>query len=252
MFRKGFVRDDGKIFWSYKSSKNKKKYQVWLTKEKFDQYESARITSYKRRIEKYKKNQEKLPIEQRNFKGKYNPETGLYFICLHASGTPKFGTLAELEAYKLKRREQQRIAYEKRKSKIPPPNVCLGDKHPSIPDLVVVEIKNHKVKYGPVEKLQKRRERIKLLSTIYRQKKGKEIVEKYKQIRHEKQKQRKENPHLKFSRGDVNPLTKWKFWTYSALGNEVWLPPEEFDKKRAAHNKKVIAAYHAKKQLARS
>jgi len=41
MIKRGTVRADKKIFWAYKISKGKK-YEIWLSKEKFSQYETNR------------------------------------------------------------------------------------------------------------------------------------------------------------------------------------------------------------------
>lgn len=246
MVRRGTVREDGKVFWAYKLRKNKK-YEQWITREKFEQYDGVRIKRYKLLKEKYQESQDKLPPDQRNFLGRCDPETGLYFIRLQTNGKPKFGTLEELENYKKNRRRLQRECYAKIKSITPPPSVCLGDKHPTDPNLVVVEIRSHKVKYGPIEKLQKRREKIKQSSVIYRQLNGKKIVDKYREIRQKKLQERKKNLNLKFRRGDIDPITKWKFWGYSALGNEIWIHPDEFVERRTVFNKKRLDHYYAKR-----
>lgn len=247
MLRRGVVRGDGKIFWAYRTGRNKKRYEIWVTKQKFDNYESARLQKYHLCMKKYKESQAELPVDERNSFGKYNSQTGLYFIRLSSKGAPIFGTLEELQTFKIQKRQQQKNWYAKIRSCTPLPTVCLGDQHPSDPNLFVVEIRNHKVKYGTLQKLQDRRNKLKKLSREYRQKKGSELTKKYREIRQVKQKERKENPHLKFRRGDINPITNHRFWGYSTLGNEIWLSNEEFIPRRIEYNKKRLEYYHAKK-----
>ncbi len=246
--RRGTVREDGRVFWAYRVRKGKR-YEAWVTKESFAKFEATRKKYSQSGVKKYKEEQEKLPPEQRNYLGKYNPENGLYFIRIYMNGTPRYGTLEDVQNFKIKRKQQQKSNYYKSKAEIPPPSVCLGDPHPTDPNLVVVTIRGHNVKYGPIEKLQKRRERIRQAGIIYRKSKGNELVKKYKEIRHQKLKKIKENPELKFRRGDVNPITNWKFWGYSALGNEVWLHPDEFVTRRTEFNRKRLEAYYKKRGL---
>jgi hypothetical protein len=246
MIRRGTVREDGKVFWAYRKTKTRTG-EIWVSRDTFLKYEASRIKYSQSKMMAYKKSQESLPPDERNYLGKYNPENGLYFIRVYASGTPRYGTLEDLQNYKLKRRRQQRDCYKLNKTKIPASSVCLGDKHPNDPNLVVVEIRGHKVKYGPMQKLEKRRENIRLSGIEYRKIKGKKIVEKSREIRQKKLQFLRENPHLKYSRGDLNPLTGWKFWGYSALGNEIWLHPDDFVVRRAEFNKKRLEHYYAKR-----
>lgn len=249
MLRRGAERSDGKIFWAYRKGKKEKRYEIWVTKEKYEKNNLLRLQKYRLCIQKYKESQLKLPVEDRNSFGKFNSQVGLYFIRLSSKGEPKFGTLEDVYQYKIKKRKQQRNCYAKIRSRIPLPSVCLGDQHPSDPNLFVIEIRNHQVKYGPFEKLKARREKLKQQSREYRQKKGAELIEKYRDIRQSKQKERRENTHLKFRRGDINPITEFRFWGYSSLGNEIWLPYEEFMQRKTEYNKKRLEYYHKKKHL---
>lgn len=246
MIRRGTVRADGKIFWSYRKTQTRTG-EIWVTKEAFEKYTLGRTHYNKKKMLNYKKNQQNLPPEERNYLGKYNPEKGLYFIRVNGSGSPKYGTLEDVAAFKKTRRQQQRNAYSQNKLQNPAPTVCLGDKHPSNPELVVVEIRGHKIKYGPLQKLKNRREKIRQTGIEYRKIKGQELVAKAREIRHQKQQYLRENPHLKYNRGDINPLTGWRFWGYSALGNEIWLHPDDFSVRKEVFNKKSLERYYAKK-----
>ena len=247
MIRQGTVRADGKLFWAYRNTKNRTG-EVWVTKETFAKYVEKRREYARKRMMAYKKNQENLPIEERNYLGKFNPENGLYFIRVSGSGTPKYGTIEDVATFKAKRREEQRNAYMQNKIKNPTPNVCLGDKHPTTPDLFLVEIRGHKIKYGPLQKLLDRREKIRQSGIKLRKTEGKRIVEKARKIRQQLYQHLKENPHLRFRRGDISPLTGWKFWGYSTLGNEIWLHPDDFAVRRAEFNRKGMERYHAKQK----
>ena len=128
MIRRGTVREDGKLFWAYKVSKGKK-YEIWLSKEKYDSYEKTRKKYYSAKLEKYRDDQSKLDPKDRNTFGKYNPENGLYFIRLNSNSIPQYGTLEEVEKFRSKRRAHQKANYDKMIEKTPLPTVCLGDKH---------------------------------------------------------------------------------------------------------------------------
>lgn len=246
MIKRGTVRADKKIFWAYKISKAKK-YETWLSKEKFAHYENNRKKYSSTKLKKYREEQAKLDPEDRNSLGKYNPENGLYYIRMNSNGKPRYGTLEQVEKFRLTRKTYQKKRYEKFLKTIPLPNVCLGDKHPTDPNLIVIEIRNNRIKYGAPEVLEKRRARIKLCGELYRKQKGKEIVQKAREIRYAKMQYLRENPSLRFRRGDTNPLTGWKFWGYSSLGNEVWLHPEEFAVRRDIFNRKRLEHYYKKK-----
>ena len=92
------VREDGKIFWAYKH-KNGTKKEVWLSPKVFERWDQVRKNYVNKKYKKYLEQQNELPEEDRNYRGKCDPQTGLYFIRVSTSGKPVFGSKEELEKY---------------------------------------------------------------------------------------------------------------------------------------------------------
>jgi len=236
MLKRGTTREDGKIFYAYRKRKNKPTKEIWLTKEQFEKWETTRKKYRDNGLNAYKKEQMKLPKEERNVLGKYNPENGLYFIQIFCNAKIRYGTWEEVQEFRERRKRNQRIASKRRKTETPLPTVCVGDKHPTDENLIVIKIRYNKVFYGPPEKLEHRKQQQKIWHKKHCEKFNK--VEQYKKIRQEKLKFLNENPHLKFKRGDVNPVTSQRFWGYTTLGNENWLTIENFEKKKERERQK--------------
>jgi len=230
MIRRGTVREDGRIFWCYKVRKNKKRYECWLTPEQFKEWDAKRIQYAKRKRAEYNAQQKALPPEERNYIGKYDPATGLYFLQIMTNGKPQYGTFEKLQEFKEKALKRSKNYSKKCKAQLPLPNVCVGDDHPTDKNLVVVKIWNRRIYYGTRESLQAKREKQRERERIYRQKES--ISERRRIMRNEVFEHLKKNPHLRMKRGYQNPITKELFWCYNSFGKEMWLRPDEFVRRR--------------------
>jgi hypothetical protein len=229
--KRGTVRKDGKIFWCYKI-KNGTRFPCWLTPEQFKNWDAKRKEySLKKRAE-YKAQQAALPPEERNYTGKQDPVTGLYFLQVLNNGKPQFGNLEQLKEFQLKVRLRSKKYHTKCRQQNPPPSVCIGDKHPTDANLCVIKIWGNKVYYGTWEKLQKRRESHRRKDQNYRDMNRERLNQHRSAIKKKVMEVFKTNPELKMKRGYINPITKEIFWVYDAYGREVWLHIDEFNRRR--------------------
>ena len=140
------VREDGKIFWAYKH-KNGTKKEVWLSPKVFERWDQVRKNYVNKKYKKYLEQQNELPEEDRNYRGKCDPQTGLYFIRVSTSGKPVFGSKEELEKY-INQNKKTKSRYYYRCIKLPAPTFCVGDPHPQTPNLFVKRIFGHKIYWG--------------------------------------------------------------------------------------------------------
>jgi hypothetical protein len=237
MINRGTVRADGKVFWAYKS-RNGKKFECWVTPEQLKKWDEGRRRYVQAKRAEYLDQQSKLPPEERNHFGKYNPENGLYFIKVGTNGKPMWGNLEKLQKYKKALIDNDAKYRKNLKDNLPPPSVCVGDKHPTDNNLYVIRIWSNKVYYGTLEKLNSRRQKSVESGRLYSAKNREAIRTRALNKRKKLREFLAENPHLKFSRGDVDPITNQFFWGYSCIGKEVWLDQETFKNRRNTHNEK--------------
>lgn len=228
--KRGTERSDGKVFWGYDyDSKDLK--EVWITKIQFEKREMTRRSYLRKKIEDYKQKQLSLPKEERNYMGKYNPETGLYFIRVGSSGKEVWGTIEKLTHIR-QLNKKARKKYHKKCYSIEKPNLVAGDPHPFEKGLFVVRTVGGKVFYGTKEQYLSKSERLRKTYKKYKLNHREEIERRKKQAKEKFVNFFRENPHLKRRRGDVDPVLNKVFWQYSVAGKEIWMSPEAFKEKR--------------------
>lgn len=225
------VRQDGKMFWAYRYKKGKK-IEVWLSPDVFERWDETRRKYTRKRYDEFVKKIKDGSQDKKYSRGKYDPETGLYFIRVSTCGKPVFGSIEELQKYINQNRKAKRKYYS-RCSKLNPPSVCVGDPHPTTEGLFVKRIYGNKVFYGTIEEAKKHLDSRRQSYKKYKQNNKAAIKERSKNIRNARMEKIKMNPILKRRRGDIDPVLGKIFWEYNYLGNEIWLHREEFEKKHA-------------------
>jgi len=239
-------RADGKVYWSTKIINGVKK-EVWITKEQFKKWNAGRLKYVREKTLAYHEEQKKLPKEERNYFGKLDPVSGLYFCKISSSGKPVFVTFEKLQEYKARSNIRKKRYYQRCKQ-FERPAVYLGDKHPSIDGLFVKRICNNKVFYGTYEEAQKCIQSLKNSYKKYKQKHKDAIKMRQKQSKQKVLAFLKENPQLRRKRGDVDLVLNRVFWQYDDRGNEFWLSQEKFKKySEAAKLKRKLL--HMKKEM---
>jgi hypothetical protein len=243
--KRGAVREDGKIFYAYRSCKRNST-AIWLSPESYKRVIDRDRARSKRLLQNYKEKQNSLPPEERNYKGKFIPETGLYFAYVNTSGVPIYKNEAEYNKW-LERRRSTHRRFHARCKQLPAPSCLLGDPHPTIPNLFVKRIYGHKVTYGTLEEATrarlKRNESCKKHRDIHKERRKKRLQE----LRNARMNFLKENPHLRRSRGDIDPVLGQIFWGYSNMGNELWYDPARFAEKKAKFSAQRQKRYYKKK-----
>lgn len=230
-FRKGDVREDGRLFWAYEGKASLKR-PIWLTPKSFAKMNETAKARNKRHLERYKEEQSKLPPEERNYRGKFIPETGMYFAYVSTSGKAVYKTADEYKAWVFRLRKTCR-AYHSRCKKLPAPSCVVGDRHPTDPNLYVKRIYGHKVFYGTFDEAQKSAKAAQDRNIKHKLKNRIQIKKRCKQLRDERLKHTIDNPELRRKRGDIDPVLGKVFWEYSVCGFERWLSKEKFEEKIA-------------------
>ena len=224
MHKRGDVRADGKVFLGYARGRSKT-YERWVEphklvelKQKQKAYRQSRYEAYKRSVEG----------RGRPAVGQLDPVTGLYFLTVSSTGKEMWGDKEALE--EMRRRMSLRCRrHAKRKYEAAPlPTVCVGDRHPSRDGLYVIKVSKVQIKYGTAEELRLSREATREKSRRYRAKNRQRFLDKYR----ERKDFLDRNPHLKRSRGDIDPITGKLFWGYSSTCIERWVTREQFEELR--------------------
>jgi hypothetical protein len=227
--RRNTPRADGKVFWAYKHVKGEK-IEVWITPEQFERRECTRRKCAKKQAQKRLEAQMRLPKEQRNRAGDYNPETGLYFIRYDNKGLPVWRAKEFLDKLRARNKISRKI-YSQKGKLLPLPNVCVGDPHPETSGLYVKCIRDRRIFYGTMEEVEKIKSRLSKTYKKYKQKNKEKI--KLKNASRREDIMKSLNSDLKRKRGDIDPITQNVFWGYSGRGDEVWLKKDMFLIKRA-------------------
>lgn len=232
--RRNTPRADGKVFWAYKYRKGEK-IEVWITPEQFERREVTRRKYAKKQAQKCLENKIRLPKEERNHIGQYNPETGLYFIRYDDKGLPVWRVKEFLDKLRARNKISRKI-YSQKGKLLPLPNVCVGDPHPETSGLYVKCIRNRRIFYGTMEEVEELKSRLSKTYKKYKQKNKQEI--KLKNASRRKEIMKSLNSELKRKRGDIDPMAQKIFWGYNGRGDEVWFKKEIFVIKRNCFIKK--------------
>ena len=209
--KRGTVREDGKVFWTYKDDK-----ECWITKEQYDKRENTRREYVRRCRENYRKRQlAKHPVH-RNFIGKYDIARNLYFSHISSSGKEVWISKDQLEKKRKRHTMYRRKMYHKLKEQHPVTGLKIGDRNPENPNEYVVFFIGNKPYFGSKSHLEKRRESREI---SYRKRN-----EKYKRLREEKL----NNLEKRIKRGTVDPETGLIFLHYAQNGKERWITNEKY------------------------
>jgi len=244
------VREDGKIFWGYKRYK-KSKYPIWIRPETFAKWEEVRRAGARRKNLRDKEKARKIYENPPKF-GTFNPETGLFYLRKTADGIGRWGTRDEYEKLKERINKYKKAYVERCKLKYPVPEICPGDKHPTKEGLFVIRIIGHKPQYGTWQEYVNRKEKMLQIYKNYRKNNKEQIKEKRKSARQAAFDMLAQNPHLRRKRGDIDPIFKKLFWKYNGIGKEMWVTPEEFERRRLLVNsskRKWRAKKHEQKNV---
>lgn len=207
--RRGHIREDGKVFIRYLKGK-----EVWGTMESFQKRQQT-IRNYTKKSRKLAKS---LLKKQHSF-GDYDFQRNLYFIGLSTSGKEVWKNKQFFEKYVARSKASKKKYIEKCKQ-IESTNLKIGMQNPSNPKEYLVYKTGNKCFFGTIGDLEKRKEICKMAQL--------KLYFKNKKIRKEKL----ENLEIKRKRGDTRSQDNKIFFYYSDNGNEIWLEPEEFNRRR--------------------
>ncbi len=211
--KRGTVREDGKVFWTYKDDK-----ECWITKEQFEKRENTRKEYVRRCRQRYRERQlAKHPVH-RNFIGKYDIARNLYFSHITTSGKEVWLSKEQLEKKRKRHTIYRRKMYQKLKEQHPVTSLKIGDRNTQNPNEYVIFFIGNKPYFGSKSQLEKRQEG---RAICYRKRN-----EKYKRLREEKM----NSLEKRIRRGTVNPETGLVFFQYNASGKERWVTNEFYQK----------------------
>ena len=244
--KRGTVREDGRIFWGHRGPKIQKK-EIWLTPESFVMMQAQLSNRQKQKLQDYRDAQNKLPPEERNYKGKFIPETGLYFAYVNSGGKPIYKTKEEYDIWANGLRKIK-TNYHRRCKNLPLPTVVLGDRHPTDPNLYVKNIYGNKVFYGTLEEVNETKALRCKRYQRYHSKNKKSRKESYKKIRQERFKVIDASPQGRRKKGEIDVILGKIFWGYSYLAKEIWMTKEVFDRNQQITQERRRKRYLKQKQ----
>lgn len=206
---RGFVREDGKVFIRYLKGK-----EVWGTMESFQkrQQTARNYSNNSRRLAK------KLIKDPHKF-GDYDFVRKLYYIGLSSSGKEVWRNKQYFETYKSRVKINKR-KYVERCKQLNATNLKPGMINPDNPKEYLLYKTGNKCFFGTKEEWNKRQEicRMAQIKLYFRNKK--------------RRRERLEKLEVKRKRGDTRLEDNKIFFYYSDNGNEIWLDPEEFHRRR--------------------
>jgi hypothetical protein len=224
---RGTVREDGKVYWAF--TKNK---EVWITREQYDKREQTRKAYVKKCRENYKKRQEaKHPVD-RNFIGKYNFATNLYFLRMSSSGKEIWGSKQQLEASRKRHTRYRNKMYHKLKIQYAKTGLKVGDQNPDNPNQYVIFFIGNKPYFGTKYQLIQRKKSRRI---SYNKRNEKYAIARQKKLQSLQQ---------RIKRGTTDLNTGLVFYMYAQNGKERWITPEryqqvlEIERQRKKRNKK--------------
>jgi hypothetical protein len=217
--REGHVREDGMVFW-----KNcKKAGEIWIKPESYKKRCETRKKYRKTCAEDYRERQAKKNPMDRSYFGKYDFSKNKYFIGISNSGKEVWVTKDKFDKA-VETRRKTKAAHLQRVRSLPKTGLKLGDVHPDDPNLFVIFFSGNKPHYGDKQRLEERKKRLRQhgrLRDVKNTKKRRQALEAMGDNR--------------LSCGAVNPLTGLVFWEYSRTVKEIWLPLDEFHRRRNRH-----------------
>ena len=159
----------------------------------------------------------------RSYFGKYDFSKNKYFIGISNSGKEVWVTKDKFDKA-VETRRKTKAAHLQRVRSLPKTGLKLGDVHPDDPNLFVIFFSGNKPHYGDKQRLEERKKRLRQhgrLRDVKNTKKRRQALEAMGDNR--------------LSCGAVNPLTGLVFWEYSRTVKEIWLPLDEFHRRRNRH-----------------
>lgn len=213
--KRGTIREDGKVFARYLKGK-----EIWITKEQYEGREKTRKEYAKKCTLAYRK-----MCKDKKSIGDYDFNKNLYFIGISNSGKEIWRSKEFLEKFRRKQNLNKKRYTEKCKN-LPKTNLKFGDQHPENPELFVVSKSGNKCFFGTKQKLEAKKEALRIirLKRFYKAKKIKQIV--------------MDNISVKKKRGEIRPEDNFIFFGYSRVGKEIWYSPQIFNEKRNRENLK--------------
>lgn len=208
--KRGTARADGKVLWRYVKGEPK-----YISKSQYDKMEETRKAYVRMCHARYKARQAAKPPTERNYIGKYDHHSGLYFIGITSSGKEMWGTKAKLEAYRNRLNLRRKEFKERNKTNVAP-TAKFGDPHPTKHNLFVILIVGSRIYYGS----KKRIERIKESRAISYRLRNLKWQNKRRMLL--------SGLAVRYRRGDRHPTLDLMFWEYTQYAKEKWLPPAEF------------------------
>jgi hypothetical protein len=224
---RGTVREDGMIFWSFAKEK-----EIWITKQQYEKREKTRKAYVKKCRESYARRQlAKHPVD-RNFIGKYDFSTNLYFLRMSSSGKEVWGSKEQLIAFRNKHTKYRTRMYNRLKTQHPKTGLKVGDKNPENSNQYVIFFIGNKPYFGTKYQLVQRKKSRKI---SYNKRNEKYAINRQRIL---------ENLQHRIKRGTTDPKTGLVFYMYAQNGKERWITPEryqqvlEIERIRKKRNKK--------------
>lgn len=210
--KRGTMREDGMVFARMYRGK-----ETWITPQQYEKREQTRRAYVRKCAANYKRRQLAKSIMDRNYLGRYDPYTDKYFLGITSAGKEMWGTKQQL----CKTRNDmnsRRKKFTERCKQLKDSGLKLGDPHPTEQGLFVILIVGNKRYYGDEKRLREVRDQ---RNRAYRKRDLR-----YRRLR----KVYLENLETIWKRGERNE-GGMVFWEYNIRAKEVWLTPEQFEKK---------------------
>lgn len=207
--KRGTVREDGKVFARILYGK-----EIWLTKEQYEKREKSRKEYVRKCMKMYysrRKSVRKI--------GEYDHQKNLYFCGISSSGKEVWKKKCFYERIVAAAKKGKKNYIDKCK-KMPPTDLKVGNINPNNPKEYVIFKIGNKVFFGSKEKLEKRKEQLRIVY-LKRSIKAKKIRDEILKDKIDKKR-----------RGDKRIEDNKIFWHYSKVGKEIWLDPEIFFERR--------------------
>lgn len=207
--KRGTVREDGKVFAKYINGK-----EIWLAKEQYERREKKRKEYVRMCLKAYYSRRKSI-----RRLGEYDHNKNLYFCGISSSGKEVWKQKKYYERIANAAKKSKRKYVEKCKE-YPPTSLKFGDVNPLNPKEYVVLKVGNRLFFGSKQKLDEKKERIRIiyLKRNIKAKKRREEI-----LRDKVDRKR---------RGDSRPEDNKLFWEYNKVGKEVWLEPEIYHVRR--------------------
>ena len=230
MPKEGYIREDGMVYWRY----CKRRGEIWVKPEVYQAYHTRRKNYHTMCRQDYHRRQEMLSPMDRNYFGKYDFATNLYFVDVSSTGKEVWFTKQQFDKM-VEMKKGYRRKYKKKMQNLPKKTLRFGDQNPDNPNEYVTHFLGNLPRFGTKEQLEKR-----IKSSAIASRKSKM---KMKKIRNTVLSSIK----VRIRRGTVDTATGLVFWVYNQVGIPKWITADDYkSRKEKESNRKKLRKQKSK------